>query len=60
MTNIHEALHVVKGMTEAQLTALAMRSGVPLPTLHKIRYGQTKNPRIDTVVRIAENLEPVA
>jgi len=33
----------------AQLGRLAELSGVPLPTLTKIRYGQTVNPGIETV-----------
>jgi len=34
-----------------QLDRLAELSGVPLPTLSKIRYGQTLNPGIETVRR---------
>jgi predicted transcriptional regulator len=36
-------------LAQAELEALAERSKVPLPTLVKIRYGQTENPRIETV-----------
>jgi transcriptional regulator with XRE-family HTH domain len=36
-------------LTPTQVEALAERTGVPLPTLIKIRHGQTENPRIETV-----------
>lgn len=43
----------------AQLTELAARSGVPRPTLHKIRYGQTVNPGIETVRQFIGHIDAV-
>jgi hypothetical protein len=39
-----------------QLDRLAELSGVPLPTLSKIRYGQTLNPGIETVRRFVPHI----
>ncbi len=39
----------LRPMTGRQLDALARMSGVPVTTLIKIRNGQTRDPRIDTV-----------
>lgn len=39
-----------------QLDQLAELSGVPLPTLRKIRYGQTLNPGIETVRRFVPHI----
>jgi predicted transcriptional regulator len=36
-------------LTPTQVEELAEKTGVPLPTLIKIRHDQTKNPRIETV-----------
>jgi predicted transcriptional regulator len=39
----------LQALSPTTLEALAQRSKVPLSTLVKIKYGQTDNPRIDTV-----------
>lgn len=36
-------------MNQAQIQALADRSGVPFTTLLKVRTGETANPRLETV-----------
>ena len=36
-------------LSTKQLERLAVLSGVPAPTIFKIRYDDTKNPGIDTV-----------
>jgi predicted transcriptional regulator len=36
-------------LSQSELEVLAAKCGVPLPTLVKIKYGQTENPRLDTV-----------
>ena len=41
----------------AQLSKLAGLSGVPLPTLTKIRYGQTLNPGVETVRSFMPHLD---
>ena len=33
----------------SELQELADKAGVPFGTLHKIKYGKTKNPRFETV-----------
>ena len=43
-----------------QLDQLAKLSGVPLPTLSKIRYGQTLNPGIETVRQFAQHIGSVS
>ena len=43
----------------AQLTELAERSGVPRPTIHKIKYGQTTNPGIETVRQFIGHIDAV-
>ena len=48
-----DALELVRKRLQAvpisELPALADKCGVPFGTLHKIKYGTTKNPRFDTV-----------
>ena len=44
----------------AQLTELAERSGVPRPTIHKIKYGQTTNPGIETVRQFIGHIDAVS
>jgi len=36
-------------LSHAQMQSLARISGVPFPTLWKLRSGETPNPRIETV-----------
>lgn len=47
-------------MTTAQLQRLATLSGVPFHTLLKIRDGETKNPRVDSVAKFWPHLAAVA
>lgn len=46
-------------MTTAQLQRLAELSGVPFHTLLKIRGGETKNPRVDSVAKFWPHLGAV-
>lgn len=46
----------LEALTLRQIDRLAELSGVPRPTLHKIRYGQTPNPGIETVRKFAPHL----
>lgn len=39
----------------SELRALAELAGVPVATLTKIKYGQTRNPRIETVIRLQDH-----
>lgn len=46
-----------KRLAERSITELqvdADESGVPFGTLHKIKYGKTKNPRWDTIQQAVE------
>lgn len=42
----------VKACTESQLRDVAEATGVPAPTLAKIRYGVTDDPRSSTVDKL--------
>ena len=42
----------VKACTESQLREVAEATGVPAPTLAKIRYGVTDDPRSSTVDKL--------
>jgi predicted transcriptional regulator len=44
-------------LTNAQLQKLADLSGVPFTTLWKVRAGETKDPRIDTVREFLPHVE---
>jgi len=39
----------LRRVAPSELAELAASTGVPLPTLVKVRNGQTSNPRIETV-----------
>lgn len=60
MTNdIPSALHVrawLLPLAKGQLQRLSDLSGVPFGTLWKIRSGDTEDPRIETVRKIAAHL----
>lgn len=44
-----DIINRVKAMNEAQLRELHAATGVPEPTLAKIKYGVTKDPRGSTI-----------
>lgn len=44
---------LLDGANGAQLRAISAGAGIPLPTLIKIKYGQTKDPGIKTVEALA-------
>jgi predicted transcriptional regulator len=39
----------LQALSSAEVESLARKCGVPVATLVKIKYGQTDNPRIETV-----------
>lgn len=45
-------------LSELQVDALARKTGVPLATLLKIKYGVTRNPRVATVQAVYTHLWP--
>lgn len=46
-------------LTNTELQQLGERSGVPFTTLWKIRAGETKNPGVETVRKIAPHVAQV-
>ena len=62
-TDIPSALRVrewLQPLAKPQLQRLADLSGVPFGTLWKIRSGDTKDPRIETVRQIAPHVSEAA
>ncbi|MFO0453077.1 MAG: hypothetical protein ACK52I_31195 [Pseudomonadota bacterium] len=57
-TSWQETLARIQSMRIADLGPVATATGVPLPTLVKIKYGQTQNPRIGTVIRLIDHFRP--
>ena len=50
-----DALEQIRGARFADLESLALVTGVPVATLVKIKYGQTKNPRVQTAMKLIEH-----
>lgn len=51
MPTAEEVRAALKPLTQKQLDRLGELSGVAVPTIAKIKYGQTENPGVDTVGR---------
>ena len=49
MNTSTELIEAVKSLNEAQMRAVHAATAIPLPTLAKIRYGQTADPRGSTL-----------
>jgi len=47
-----QVVSAIRACTEAQLRDIERATGIPLPTLAKIRYGQTDDPRGSTVDKL--------
>jgi len=45
-------LDKLRASSEADVRLLADATGVPKPTIDKIKYGQTPNPRVQTIQRL--------
>ena len=56
MNTSDEVIAAVRQMTEAKLREVHEATGVPMPTLAKIRYGVTADPRGSTLDKIREYL----
>lgn len=56
MNTSDEVIAAVRQMTEANLREVHEATGVPMPTLAKIRYGVTADPRGSTLDKIREYL----
>lgn len=50
--NTKQVVSAIRACTEAQLRDIEKATGIPLPTLAKIRYGQTDDPRGSTVDKL--------
>jgi predicted transcriptional regulator len=55
-----QVAEALRGLTAAEVQALAERSGVPFHTLLKIKTGETGNPRIETVSQFWPHLSAKA
>ena len=56
MDMLTPVMEKLKTSTEADVRAIADESGIPAPTILKIKYGQTPNPRVLTVQRLYAHL----
>ena len=52
--------HRLLALNLKQLDRLSELSGVPVPTIYKIRREETKNPGIDTVRKILPHIDAAA
>lgn len=67
MNDTHDTLLSAEQVREAlgklnmaQLGELSEKSGVPMPTLYKIRQGETENPGIETVRKFMPHIPKAA
>jgi predicted transcriptional regulator len=56
MDMLAPVLERLKAASEADVKAISEATGVPAPTIAKIKYGQTPNPRVMTVQRLYSHL----
>ena len=54
MPTIEEIAVALQGMTQEERRQLGSRVGVPFDTLQKIALRQTRNPRVETFLRLSE------
>lgn len=54
MADVREAM---RHLTLKQIATLAGLSGVPAPTIYKIKRGETPNPGMDTVAKFMPHLK---
>lgn len=57
MIDLSVALKRLRALPPAALPSLAQRCGVPLGTVHKIYYGHTNNPRMDTLQALIDQFD---
>lgn len=60
MLTTSEILARVRSCTEAQLREINAATGLPMPTLTKLRYGVTDDPRVSTVDKLRAYFDPLA
>lgn len=56
MPTIEEIATALQGMTQHERRLLGEQIGVPFDTLQKIALRQTRNPRVQTFLRLSEAL----
>lgn len=54
MSTSHEILAAVRGMTQAQQRDLCAATGLPAPTVAKLRYGQVTDPLTSTMDKLRD------
>lgn len=54
MEHVIEQIQAYLHQTRCSLNQLARMAGIPQPVLHRIVHGQTTNPRMQTIVQIAQ------
>lgn len=57
MSKIDEIATALQRMTQNERRLLGEKVGVPFDTLQKIAIGQTRNPRVETFLRLSEALK---
>lgn len=53
---VEDVQAALKPLTLKQIDRLAELSGVPAPTIYKIRNGDTKNPGVETLRKFAPHI----
>lgn len=57
---VAEVQEALRPLSLRQLGRLAELSGVPMPTIYKIRIGETKSPGVDTVRKFLPHIRVAA
>ena len=57
MSKIDEVATLLQAMTQQERRLLGERIGVPFDTLQKIAIRQTRNPRVETFLRLSDALK---
>lgn len=55
----HDIREALKSLTLKQIDSLAELSGVPAPTIYKIKRGETNNPGIETLRKFMPHVAEV-
>lgn len=56
MKNIKENLYCIMGKNDWNFTELAIQCDTPYRTLQSLFYGERKDPRLSTILRMSESL----
>lgn len=58
MDMLQKVLAALAGLKYSELDKLSKATGVPHGTLARLKYGQVKNPRFETVERLGRHFNP--